>query len=96
MIVGALIAGGLAATRSVDAGASGLRAGVLGGIVGLFTFVVTVDASAAWPLAGVLFWVFAGIAVLCIAPVLGLVFGRIGGWMTDAVAPQSKTGVDGS
>jgi hypothetical protein len=96
MIVGALIAGGLAATRSVDSGATGLRAGVLGGVVGLFTFVVMVDTSAAWPLSRVLFWVFAGIAVLCVAPAFGLVFGRIGGWVANAVAPRSKTGVDGS
>jgi hypothetical protein len=96
MIVGALIAGGLAATRSVDSGATGLRAGLFGGVVSLFTFVVTIDTSAVWPLSRILFWVFAGIAVLCVAPVFGLLFGRIGGWVANAVAPRSKTGADGS
>lgn len=96
MVVGALIAGGLAATRSVDPGSTGLRTGFLGGVVGLSTFVVRLDTSAGWPLSRVLFWVFAGIAVLCVAPAFGLVFGRIGGWVANAVAPRSKTGVDAS
>lgn len=96
MIMGALIGGGLAATRSVDAGATGLRAGVLGGVVGLFTFVVVVDISAAWPLSRILFWVFAGVAFLCAASIFGLAFGRIGGWVANAVAPRSKTEVNGS
>jgi hypothetical protein len=96
MIVGALIAGGLAATRSVDSGATGLRAGFLGGVIGLATFVVRVDTLAAWPLSRVAFWIFAGIVVLCVAPAFGLIFGRIGGRLASAVAPRSKTDVDTS
>lgn len=96
MIVGALIAGGIAATRSTDSGAAGLRAGFLGGVIGILTFVVAVDTTAAWPVSRVVFGVLSGIAVLCIAPVFGLGCGRLGGWMTDAIAPKSKTGANGS
>lgn len=96
MIVGSLIAGGLAATRSTDSGAAGLRAGLLGGVVGLLTFVVTIDTTAAWPLSSVFFGVFAGVAVLCVAPVFGLGCGLLGGWVANAVAPRSNTGVDTS
>jgi hypothetical protein len=96
MFVGALIAGGLAATRSVAPGAAGLRAGFLGGVVGLSIFIIRVDTAAAWPLSSVLYWVFAGVAILCVAPGFGLVFGRIGGWVANAVAPRSQTGVDAS
>ena len=90
MIVGALIAGGIAATRSTDSGAAGLRAGLLGGVASILTFVLTVDASAAWPLSRVIFWVFAGSVVLCVSPVFGLGFGRIGGWVANAVAPGGR------
>jgi hypothetical protein len=96
MIVGAFIAGSIATTRSTDSGAAGLRVGLLGGVIGLLTFVVTVDTAAAWPVSRVLFWAFAGITVLCIAPLFGLGFGRLGGRVANAVVPQSKTGVDGS
>lgn len=85
MIVGALIAGGIATTRSADSGAAGVRAGLLGGIFEILVFTLRVDATAAWPLSRVVFWVFAGIFVLCVAPVFGLVFGRVGGWVTTAV-----------
>jgi hypothetical protein len=96
MTVGAFIAGGLAATRSRDPGAAGFRAGLLGGVISVLTFVVTVDTSPAWPLSRVAFWVVAGIAVLCVVPVFGLVFGRIGGWVANVVAPRSETGANAS
>lgn len=51
MIVGALIAGGIAATRSTDSGATGLRTGLLGGIVSILTLIIMVDTSAAWTLS---------------------------------------------
>src|SRR6056297_117919 len=78
MIVGAFIAGAIATTRSTDSGAAGLRAGFLGGVIGLLTFVVTIDTAAAWPVSRILFWAFAGIAVLCITPLFGLRFGCLG------------------
>lgn len=96
MIVGAFIAGGLAATRSTDPGAAGLRAGFVGGVVGILTFLVTLETTAAWPVARVLFWVFAGIAILCIAPVFGLGCGYLGGWVANVVMPRSKAGPNAS
>jgi hypothetical protein len=94
--VGALIAGGIAATRSTDPSAAGLRAGLLGGVVSVLSVVVTVGSSAAWPLSSVVFGVFAAIVVLCVAPVFGLAFGRIGGWVANTVAPGPKTGANAS
>jgi hypothetical protein len=95
-IVGALIAGGVAATRSTESGAAGLRAGLLGGVVSILAFVATVDASAAWPLSRVVVGGVAGIVVLCVAPVFGLMFGRLGGWVANAVAPGPETGANAS
>jgi hypothetical protein len=96
MIVGAFIAGAIAPTRSADSGAAGLRAGVIGGAIGLLTFVVRVGTTAAWPASRVLFWAVSGIAVLCIAPLFGLGFGRLGGWVANAVAGKSKAGMGAS
>jgi hypothetical protein len=96
MIVGALIAGGIAAIRSTEPSAAGLRAGFLGGIVSVLTFIVTVGMTAAWPLSRVAFWVFAGGVILCIAPIFGLGCGRIGGWVTNTVVTQWKTGANAS
>jgi hypothetical protein len=96
MIVGALIAGGIAATRSADSGAAGVRAGLLAGVVEILAFTVRVDPAAAWPLSRVVFWVFAGVFVLCVAPVFGLVFGRVGGWVATAVTAEPDPGANAS
>jgi hypothetical protein len=96
MIVGALVAGGVAATRSADSGAAGVRAGLLGGVIELLAFAVRVEAAQAWPLSRVLFWVFAGIFVLCVSPVFGLVFGRVGGRVATAVTSEPDPGVNAS
>jgi hypothetical protein len=91
MIFGAFIAGILAEVRSTDPDAAGLRAGVLGGIVAVLTLIVTVASTAtsgttaAWPLSRVGFWVVAVGAVLCVAPMFGLGFGRVGGWVVNTV-----------
>jgi hypothetical protein len=94
MIVGSLIAGSPAATRSVDSGAAGLRAGFLGGSIGLAVFLFRVDTSVAWPLSRVLFWTFAGGIIVCVAPVFGFLSGRIGGWVADAVSTRPQAGTD--
>jgi hypothetical protein len=96
MFVGALVAGALATTRSTDPGAAGLRAGFLGGVVSILTVVVTLDPSAAWPLSRVVFGIVAGIAILSIAPVFGLLFGCLGGWVANAVASGPTTGANAS
>jgi hypothetical protein len=85
MIIGALIAGALAATRSVDPSAAGLRAGLLGGIIALLTFVFTEAITAAWSASRLLFFAAAGGVVLCVSPMFGLVFGRVGGWIASSI-----------
>jgi hypothetical protein len=94
MILGAFIAGVVAATRSTDSGAAGLRAGLIAAVVSVVTFVVTGGTTVAWPLSRVVFFVFASGLVLCVVPVFGLVCGRVGGWIVNTVASRSKT--DGS
>jgi hypothetical protein len=96
MIVGALIAGGIAATRSVDSGAAGVRAGLLGGLIEILLLTVRVDITAAWPLSRVVFWVVAGMFVLIVAPVFGLVFGRAGGWVATTVRSETDPGANAS
>jgi len=96
MIVGAFIAGGIAAIRATDPGAAGLRAGSLGGVVGVLTFIVTAGTTATWSLSRVVFWVFASGVVLCVAPVFGLGCGRVGGWVANIVASRWKTGANAS
>ncbi|GKZ14181.1 DUF5518 domain-containing protein [Haladaptatus sp. T7] len=91
MIVGALVAGGIAAIRSTEPSAAGLRAGFLGGLVAVLIFLVTVDITAVWPLSRVIFWVFAGGISLCVAPLFGRGCGRIGGWVTITIVTRWKT-----
>lgn len=96
MILGAFVAGVLAAIRSSDPGAAGLRAGFIGAVLGLLVFVVTAGTAATWSLPRVLFWVFASGLVVCIAPLFGLGFGHFGGWVANVVASRWTTGADAS
>ncbi|MCU4972078.1 DUF5518 domain-containing protein [Halobacteria archaeon AArc-m2/3/4] len=102
MIIGAFIAGVVAAIYSTDPDAAGLRAGFLGGALAVLALVVTVVSGAisgtmaAWPLSRVVFWVFASGLVLCVAPLFGLGFGRAGGWVANAVASRWTTGASAS
>ena len=101
MIFGAFIAGAIAAIGSTDPEAAGLRAGFLGGVLAVLLFVMTVISSAVsgtmgvWPLSRVVFWVFACGLFLCVAPIFGLGFGRVGGWLGNTVASR-WTGVNTS
>ncbi|MFC7028961.1 hypothetical protein ACFQJ5_17260 [Halomicroarcula sp. GCM10025324] len=79
MIIGAFIAGVIAAIR---------RAGFLGAVVGVVTFLFTVGTTTVWPLSRVVFFVFASGLVLCVAPIFGLVFGRVGGLIANAVSAR--------
>ncbi|RDZ62614.1 hypothetical protein C5B90_15705 [Haloferax sp. Atlit-12N] len=88
MIFGAFIAGAVAAVRSTDPDAAGLRAGFLGGVLELVIFAVTTGTTAAWPLSRVAFFAFAAGAVLCLASLFGLGCGRVGGWVVRAVASR--------
>jgi hypothetical protein len=92
MTVGAFIAGGIAATRSEDPDAAGVRAGLLGGVVGVLLLRVTVVSSAlggttvVWRSASrVAFIILASGVVLCVAPLFGRAFGRVGGWAASRV-----------
>lgn len=94
-IIGAFIAGFIAATRSVEPDAAGFRAGLLGGIVGVLTpivagvSIVIENTAVAWPSPSrTVFFVGAGAVLLCIAPVFGLVCGRVGGWTATTVAKR--------
>jgi len=92
-VVGALIAGGIAVNRSIEPSAAGLRAGFLGGVIAVSVFVLTEGTTVAWSLNTVVFFLIAVVMLLCLSPVFGLIFGRIGGWVTNAVA---NFGVDQS
>lgn len=91
MIIGAAIAGAMAAPRAVSPGAVGLRAGFLGGVVGVLVSVPSVATMAAWPASRFVFFVFPGGVVVCIAAAFGWVFGRIGGWVAGAVTARRST-----
>jgi hypothetical protein len=101
MTLGAFVAGAAAATRSVDPDAAGLRAGLLGGALGVLALLVRVvstaiDGTAAWPLTRVAFWAFASGVVLCVAPLFGLACGRIGGWVAKTVASRGTADESGA
>lgn len=102
MILGAFIAGAIASVRLTDSDAAGLRAGFLGGVLGVLSLLVTViststsGTAAAWPLSRVVFWVVAIGLGLCIASVFGLVCGRIGGWIANVVVSRWTTGANAS
>jgi hypothetical protein len=91
MIVGAFIAGAIAARRSTDPATAGLLAGLLGGVVAILTPIVaggspSIDALLAWPAPSSLI-LFAAVA-LVLASMFGLVFGRIGGWVATTVTTR--------
>jgi len=86
MVVGAIIAGALAVTRSVEASAAGLRAGLLGGIIAVSAFILTEGTTVTWSLNTIVFFLIAVVMFLCVSPVFGLIFGRIGGWVANTVA----------
>ena len=94
-IVGAFIAGSIAATRSTEPDAAGFRAGLLGGIVAVLTPIVAgvgaaiENTTVAWPSpSGTVFFVGASTLILCLAPIFGLVCGRVGGWTATTVAAR--------
>ena len=96
-IIGAFIAGFIAATRSAEPDAAGFRAGLLGGIIGFLTPIVTgvgiviENTAVAWPsLSRTVFLVGAGAVLLCIAPIFGLVCGRVGGWTATTIAERGS------
>lgn len=89
MVVGALIAGAVAATGSVDPSAAGLRAGFLGGVMTVSVFLFTEATSITWSLNTSAFFAIAVVMLLSFSPVFGLIFGRIGGWVAHTVGDFS-------
>ena len=85
IIVGPMIAGAVAANRSVESSAAGLRAGFLGGVVAVSGFILTEATAVAWSLNTIVFFLIAAGMLLCLSPVSGLIFGRIGGWAANTV-----------
>ncbi len=85
IIVGPMIAGAVAANRSVESSAAGLRAGFLGGVVAVSGFILTEAMAVAWSLNTIVFFLIAAGILLCLSPVFGLIFGRIGGWAANTV-----------
>lgn len=101
MVFGGFIAGVVAATRASDPGAAGLRAGVVGGVVGVTRVVVEYfGASHAtigpWEPSRIVPLLIAAAVFLALGPGFGLVFGRVGGWLTDAVVTRLPPGADAS
>ncbi|WP_256391091.1 DUF5518 domain-containing protein [Natronoarchaeum rubrum] len=94
MIFGAFIAGVVAAIRSSDPSAAGLRAGFTGAVLGVLIFLLTAGTTVAWPLPRVVFWIFAGGLVVCVASLFGIGFGRAGGWMANTVASRWSADAD--
>jgi len=88
MIVGAMIAGAFAITRSVDPGAAGLRAGLLGGVVAALAFVFTQAVTVTWSVSRLAFFGIAVGFVLCVAPIFGSISGQVGGRIAGAVAAE--------
>jgi len=86
MLVGAIISGAVAANRSVEPSAVGLRAGFLGGMMAVCVFILTEGATVTWSLNMIVFFLIGVVMFLCISPVFGLIFGRIGGWVANTVA----------
>lgn len=84
VVFGAIIAGALAANRAVEPGAVGLRVGFLGGVVAVSVFTVTEGTTVPWSLNTAVFFLIAVVTLLGVAPVLGLIFGRIGSRIANA------------
>jgi uncharacterized membrane protein YeaQ/YmgE (transglycosylase-associated protein family) len=96
MIVGALLAGAIATNWAADPAAAGVRAGLLAGVVGTAELVSTVldTAPASWSTTGVAFVGLAVVLFLVVAPLFGLVCGRVGGWVATKVGSLPTGGTD--
>jgi hypothetical protein len=86
MIVGSLIAGAIAANRSVKPGAAGVRGGFLGGVSAVAVFLFTKGTAVVSSPNTTVFFLIAVVMLLCASLVFGMIFGRIGGWVANTVA----------
>ena len=97
MIFGAFIAGFVAAIRSAEPAAAGVRAGLVGGVIGVVApiFAATspvIEQSGIVQVSPsrIVFFLVASAVILVLAPLFGLVCGRIGGWMAIKVTARWK------
>lgn len=86
MVVGSIISGAVAANRSAEPSAAGVRAGFLGGLIAVSVFIFTDGTTVRWSLNTIVFFIIAVVMVLCVSPMFGLVSGHIGGWIANTVA----------
>lgn len=86
VIIGSILAGGFAATRSVEPSAGGLRTGFLGGMIALSVFILTEGMTLTRSFSTIAFSLVAVVTFLCISSVFGYISGRIGGWVASTVA----------
>lgn len=91
MLVGPVIAGAVATTRSVEPSAAGLRAGFLGGMIAVSVFIFTEGMTVMRSLNTIVFFLIADVIFLFVSPVIGLISGRIGGWGANTIANSSVT-----
>jgi hypothetical protein len=85
MLFGATIAGAIAANRSVDPSAAGLRTGFLGGMIAVSVFILTEGMAVPWSIKTIVFFLVAVVMLLSVSPVFGLISGRIGGRVANTV-----------
>lgn len=86
MIVGAAIAGAVADGRDESA-AAGARAGFLGGVIAVVVFAIEAGPTVLRPTTQIPFFAFAVAGVLCVSPLFGWLFGRLGGGIRERIAP---------
>lgn len=97
---GGILAGYLAKRSSTEAGSAGIRGGVVGGLPGLAWILPALSDTAAgfdgvWssPLLASVFVVSFGLVVLAISGLVGLIGGKIGGWLSGVIDRQQTSGV---
>jgi len=54
-------------------------------VIAIAGFIFTEATAVAWSLNTVVFFFIAAGMLLCLSPVFGLIFGRIGGWAATTV-----------
>lgn len=84
MVIGAAIAG-VVAEGTKESGAAGIRAGFLGGVIDILVLGVTIDPAVIRQPNQLPFLMLAVLAVLCVWPLFGLAFGRLGGWIKRSI-----------
>ncbi|QAU14109.1 hypothetical protein EKH57_16200 [Halorubrum sp. BOL3-1] len=85
MLAGPAIAGAVA-NGPEESAAAGVRAGFLGGVIEVLVFVISEGPTILRPTSQIPFLAFAVVMILCTSPLLGWVFGRLGGRISEVVA----------